>query len=649
MSKPLLIGLLTIFVSVPSHSQERTYQERLKLYNTVEPLGDSPFGEQIGLYNGSLSFSHTDIALEGKGPAIVIGRTVDTKIKYWPSIGTLGNWDLNIPRIETLVRSSYPTGGGIPGDNWKTEEDPAAAVIVATLQRCTKFNMPYDADFMQASWWNGYEFINERGQRQPLMKRNAAYPAVPSMSVNGQAVPFSGITLENWQVGCLPATTNGQAGEGFLMVSPEGTRYHLTHLVGIPAGAYIETWCDTALATTSKDAPTARPDKDGKHLVASKTYAPMLQNEGGAGYVPEFARSRTSQAPATEAAPSSLGPGCTEIKYGRMFATMYVTKIEDRFGNALTYAYNGDKLTSITASDGRSVTVNWRSDWRAIDTIVVTGSTTRTWTYAYAADYSLNRVTLPDASTWQFTSLPLNRAVDTSAHNTCTWRTEDPATWNASSSVGSVKTPSNLTGTFDVRTTFFGRSYVPSNCMQDSPFDPNMYEQIPPMFNIGALYSKAISGPGIATQTWTYNYSPAVGSATHDACASSSTCQTTSWVDVVEPDNSKARYTFSTRWGSTEGKQLKVETFAGGQSQPMKTVTSQYLAATQGAYVAQVGGSMAQWQTNAAPTETWTPLFKQDIAQQGRTFTWQVATGCTYGYCFDSYARPTKVVKSSSP
>lgn len=627
-----LVVALAGAAAAPTQAEGFSYQERLKLYQKIEPMGDTPFGEQIGLYTGSLSFNHLDVSLEGSGPTIIVGRQADTKVEYWPSLGTLGDWDLTIPRIETLVRSPYPTGGGIPGENWKTE-DPNTHV--ATLQRCTKFNIPYDSDWMHDLWWNGYEFINESGQRQPLLKRSASYASVPQMTIGGEPVVFTGITSDNWQIGCLPSTSNSQAGEGFLVVSPAGMRYHLTHLVGIPAGNVEEQVCDTAMMSTTSSSDPQRPS----HPLAFEA-EPRRQNAGGPGYVAPVPYGPTSQQTTMIS-----GSGCTTIKYGRMFVAMYVSKIEDRFGNFVTYGYEGDKLTSITGSDGRSVTINWRTDWRAISSIVVPGAPNRTWVYAYDTNYRLSTVTLPDGSTWEFNNLPHTVPTSSEYQGLCTFRQQDPAVFGSTSSVGTIKTPSNLLGTFTVRPTFFGRSYVPSLCVPDGSWTSGYHEQIPPLFTSGALYSKSISGPGVPISTWTYSYAPATGSTTEDSCAASSNCAETRWVDVTEPGGSRTRHTFSTRWGATEGKLLQTDTYQGPTL--LRSTEMEYLAASQGAYPSYLGGSFAHWTTNSGPTERWAPMLTREITQQGQAFTWQVATGCTYGYCFDLFARPTKVIKSS--
>jgi hypothetical protein len=49
--------------------------------------------------------------------------------------------------------------------------------------------------------------------------------------------------------------------------------------------------------------------------------------------------------------------------------------------------------------------------------------------------------------------------------------------------------------------------------------------------------------------------------------------------------------------------------------------------------------------------ERLTPVKKREITQELRRFTWQVDASCGSGnsLCFDQFARPVKVVKSSAP
>ena len=58
-----------------SSVHETEYLERLKASQSIQPLGDAPFGERINLYTGEVSFRHEVIVLEGIGPAIRVSRS----------------------------------------------------------------------------------------------------------------------------------------------------------------------------------------------------------------------------------------------------------------------------------------------------------------------------------------------------------------------------------------------------------------------------------------------------------------------------------------------------------------------------------------------------------------------------------------------
>lgn len=132
----LLSGLANADVT-----QADEYMKRLKIYQTVQPAGDTPFGEQVNLYTGELTFRQADISLEGTGPTISLVRTT---LSAQTSDGVqrpaeMGSWQLSIPRIETMTGAPLQAQPlGPPGQNWVVgpANDPQR------YARCTKFNRP---------------------------------------------------------------------------------------------------------------------------------------------------------------------------------------------------------------------------------------------------------------------------------------------------------------------------------------------------------------------------------------------------------------------------------------------------------------------------------------------------------------------------
>ncbi|GGD42541.1 RHS repeat domain-containing protein [Pseudoxanthomonas indica] len=582
----LVAGMLLAVVTLsalPAQSQELSaedkYLRRLKVNDAIDPTGTSLFGEQVNLYTGDLTFRHTDVVLEGTGPTISLTRELasvqTSEARMRPH--SMGDWVLAIPRIETLTQG--PLGSGPvtnPGQQW----------IVAPLssadatKRCTLFNRPLYTGGLDdpEDAWNGMDLVTESGERQSLLRRVASSPSAPTVQNGGSAIVFKALTLGNWHIGCLANTSNGEDGEAFIAVAPDGTKYWLNYLTGERAYTVFE-------------------QKDGANF-----------------------------------------------RQFRMFANMYASRVEDRFGNFVTYSYTGDQLTAITASDGRAVSLSWRTDAPVISQITVNPGTAdqRVWQYQYnvasAEVVTLTGVVLPDGTSWQFNLAGVGgRAATHPDLHKCGLRTLS-ATGGGSSST--IAHPSGATGTFVLGSRWHSRSYVPTTCLYPNGLASPGVEGIQTVFGGNSLLSKTISGPGLTPSTWSYAYSVAAGSSTSDACAASSTCVDTRWVDVTGPAGDRTRYTYSNRWGAHEGKLLKTETFQGA-STLLRTETSTYAAATEGPYPAKVGEVLALQKSNFTKQETWTPLKTAVTAQQGVTFSRATTT-------FDTLSRPLTNTLSSS-
>jgi YD repeat-containing protein len=552
------------------HAQESTldaeYQRRLQAGQAIDPQGATPFGEQVNGYTGELTFSQTDVVSAGIGPTIELVRDLRS---FHSGDGTVrpaafGDWLLSVPRIQTLTDAPSGTGAiTAPGMQWAI----APANDPDRLARCTRFDRPHYSGWLSdpQAGWNGMALYTQDGVQQSILKRSAQNTRQPDIA---EASVFPAVTQGNWQIGCLAQTSNGQQGEAFLAVSPDGTKYWFDYLVGERARTIRE------------------------------------HDEFG-----------------------------TWLKQPRMLARMLVSRIQDRFGNWIKYHYCNDvpagcdgRLTSIDASDGRVVSIAWRSDAPVIDSITVQPGTTpaRTWQYQYTDLSSttavLSAVVLPDGSRWTFTLSNLGGVAlyDPNLHQ-CSTRALTPA---GGSYTSIVTAPSGLVGTFTVSPIWHARSYVETGCLY--AVDGTRYEAIPPLFGNYALTQKAFSGPGLANQAWTYAYAPAVGSAARDSCGLAGTCADTTWVDITDPEGNRTRSTYSNRWGPTEGKLLKVQTYQGG-STLLRTQTLAYAAFDHGPWPASVGTSLMDWRSNNAKQETWTPLVSRSTVQQGVTFSHTVA------------------------
>lgn len=510
--------------STAAHAQDTPatdYNKRLKIWQTVSPAGETPFGEQINLYTGELSFSQTDFSFPGTGPEFGVTRFTVTSLEDVSQEPLpFGNWDMAIPRIQTLIA---PTMG------WKTMPSPG----VQTDARCTYFGTAWSGSA------TGITLITDSGESQPVLKRHAFNTQKPVILNDvGQTMAVPIVTNANWQIGCLTSAATGGNGEGFMAVSPQGVRYWLTHLV------------------TSKVEMIVERDNDAT------------------------------------------------IRTFRDLARMYVTKIQDRFGNTVNFTWNGKQLTRIQASDGRRVDFTWRTDVPVISSVTMyaADATPRTWQYQYYVytqelffgeiqKANLTAVVLPDGSKWQYSG-NVGVAYDAPSDanlNQCTTRNATPLLPSSTVYTGTIVSPTGLTGTFEAKRTWHGRSYVVSAC--DDFGGGTLTEGVPPIFGAIALTKRTISGPGVPSQSWVYAYSAAQGSTDDDACFAAGNCPETASVDVTDPEGNKTRSTYSTRWGVGEGRLIKTETFQGA-STLIRTEAMTYATPTQGAWPDQIGISL---------------------------------------------------------
>ncbi len=477
-----LWALAMLVLSGACHAQSATpdqeYQKLIQVDQGIHPLGAHPFGENINPYDGSLSFSVTDVSLRGNGPTITIGRT-------WHSYEWVGNsdpqfpfgsWDLDIPRIETLVGS----GGAIASSAiWQTGLG-GITPTAGTTQRCTTFTEPpgiqstlSEGGWVPDEWWYGYNLLVPGEGKQQLMPRTSANALSPTIS----GMSFSIVTKNNWMIGC--GVTADDGGQGFLAIAPDGTRYTFAHLLYRPYFPII-------------GAGGALPP-DGTHIATSSAVSAQSATQG--------------------ATPMVGAPGGIGILASRD-ALMYVTQIQDRFGNTLTYHYDPTTgyLSSITASDGREVDITYTQpgSW-VIQTITAKAANVapRTWTYTYGA--GLTGVQLPDGSAWsyQWGSGAENlyfRNSNCSANLMPVvgdFGTPTTAGTLSPTTTGTVTAPSGLTATFGLALKLSGRSYTPQYCYGDDN-GTHPVALFPEWYVQDAITSEVLSGAGMPPQTWTY-------------------------------------------------------------------------------------------------------------------------------------------------
>ena len=281
--------------------------------------------------------------------------------------------------------------------------------------------------------------------------------------------PYNWATYKHWWFSCLGATKNNAGGEAFLAQAPDGTKYYFDWL--------------------------------------SKRDASML----------------TFESP----------DGATTYKQLRSDVFLLVTKIIDRFGNTVDFTYSNDafaKLLSITASDGRTITLTYTGE---VVTSISDG--TRTWQYDYSAG-GLTQVILPDASAWQFSLASISPSLE--YDDSC-----DMTGQPAYSCYGYPDMSANAPTT--------GYIVHPSGARVDFTVGVHLQAGAANQYSwpLG-LIEKTISGPGLATATWKYGHVSGFGDPRGECMAGA--CPTRLWTDILNPDGSLSRQLFD-----LEGKVLQ--------------------------------------------------------------------------------------------
>lgn len=334
--------------------------------------------------------------------------------------------------------------------------------------------------------------------------------------------------------------------------------------------------------------------------------------------------------------------GTSNVGLPRREVRFYVGRVRDRFGNSVVYNWGASGLQSIVASDGRRIdfTVS-ASDNRL--TATVAG---KSWVYTHAGD--VDSLQLPDGSSWTYRLKDLFYARTRVINMDC-----DTISDLGSDYTGSISTPSGAVAEYGMSEVTFGRSYVPRACgavqtgVPGYPIEPYLTRGV-------AMKSRRVTGPGLPQSglTWQYAYGAPNNcwkpgnSTTSYACNTSSPM--TRSVEIHDPSGAVTRYTYGNRYLVNEGLLVKQEVGVSGSS-AAQTTTYEYADPDAAPYGSNHGVSLTAF-TDRDFNAKKKPKQKVVTVRSGRAFTWQVASDCGVGpYCFDGFARPTKVIESSAP
>ncbi len=468
-------------------------------------LGSNLFGDQTSFYNGTTEFVTTDTSLPGNSALPVeLTRRYSVQDRRGASPdGAFGDWDLDIPYIEGTFATGTSGGwqlqrfGGGETNLRCSRSGNNATGNPARMMRGTRWYEPTD-------YWHGYHLhIPSAGDQELLSLQGVNNTFMPTTGG-----PYYWATREQWYVSCGSANsaTHQESGEGFVVLSPDGTRYTLNHFV-------------------YRNAPAIR-------------------------------------------SPSEPEQGNQTLVRKRILA--YVTRVQDRFGNFVDYTWNGSQLTRIRGSsvnldDVRTIDLTWTGG--RVSSVT---DGTRTWYYAYgtvSGRSTLTGVTQPDGTAWTInfgglTNLAIiyNRSKQDAS---CRQPGSFAAVVKDARYSGTITHPSGATGEFGFKIARHWRSnHRPEseNCAIGFPnitYDDVAYS--PYSSDVFALHDKKISGLAIAPQEWQVRY--ASFPAGDGPCTDVDACAVTTL--ALGPDGDLDRYVHSNRVGADEGKLIRHDRGSG--------------------------------------------------------------------------------------
>ena len=496
--------------------------------------------------------------------------------------------------------------------DWDIDVPRLEGTFATTWQndRCSGTGVPADI-YVQSHLFRNDEYWSGTQAKMPGGGELLQISSSPLAIKPSTGGPYKWMTAGQVYLSCLSSLKYNAPGEGFLAIAPDGTKY----------------WFD----------------------VMAQYFAPQLK------------------------AKITVGNTTDMVYLPRQENVLYVSRVEDRFGNYVNYTYTNNynqavRLTSIDSSDGRHIGITYTAEGK-VDT--ASTDSAHTWVYGYGPG-TLTTVTLPDASQWKIdfsqlahTAIKYLLPSDPSESVRSCY---DPGDVVSTGATGTITHPSGAVGTFTVDPIRHGRSNVPAICSNwgappyNSPNDDETYYLI--NWDSLSLTSKQVSGPGLQAGTWQYSYNsvssyflpsgnapvcPQGMDCSQPQCVSDM-CAKTDTTVVTGPDSQWTRYTFGNSYRYNEGKLLKTE--RGTSATDIKSVTTtSYNLAQSGQLFPTPIGTGIRWRGDAFSEEYPRPEVQTDLVQDGVTFTSQVPSTCGSGSntpCFDAFVRPTTIKKSST-
>ncbi|MHC9086275.1 hypothetical protein ACYX7E_14790 [Luteimonas sp. RIT-PG2_3] len=596
-----------MYAALPAWAQDNSDQPN-PMYASVHrnsnakmTTGGSEFGDQISMQTGTISFNVVDVSLPGNNRLPVEFRRRKVEILKGTTQGAYQN---SMVDWEIDLPRVYVVHDSVIG--WVTSDSSAPRKNCSVAG--TALIKPNEAGAFPAgiqTYWKPPR-VHIPGGADLGLQYNVNNMAAPSAGG-----PYYWLTKDNHYFSCIPTLKNSggttaqeiQRGssEGFLMLAPDGTRY----------------WFDW-VATSG-----------------------ITYHSGPTTFL--------------SSAVDTFNMSVAQIE-------LYATRVEDRFGNWVTYSYSNKstglvKLDAIESNDGRRIDISYADIPYATDKVSSVSANGRVWTYLYGqsptpSGYSpsrLTQVTNPDASKWSY-------HYGSVRHGSVYYADIDFYGCNVypnlvpDHTIGAgmyersyaVTAPSGATALFGVSPLIVGRSAVPRQCyaiarapaMGGGDFYESIFQPINPVATSGfGLTYKKVSGPGLADAIWKYTYTSQLGFLPFTGG--------TNQGKVLNPDGSYEIHTFGNVFKQNDGLLLSVDTYDAGGVLRRRVANTYELGQGNAAYPKAVGFD-PEYRGGSYDDAVLRPLVRSDVIQDGVKFTMQVNS-------LDSRGRPTSVTRSSAP
>ncbi|RDZ28849.1 RHS repeat protein [Lysobacter silvisoli] len=293
-----------------SITAEAEYQKKIQAASTVTASSEGMFGNLTSDATGKTEFVSVDIDVPGNSALPVqLGRRLPIDWWYLPEqLGGIGNWDIEVPYIQTTVSSNM----GWVIANPSTPE---------AHKRCSYPGLPFVEGLLvnPEEVSHGYRLhVPGMGDESMLVDNTANVDPT-----NGASHPW--VLKSMGRLGCLPTVKNGYPGEGFYLLTTNGLKYYFDYPV-------------ERTALTVRKGPKGIP---GYNMARKNIYmlATRIEDRFGNYVDYQYTNGKLTGITANDGRQISLQYGTNSVT-----ATSH--------GRTWTYALQNGHLTTVTNPDG---------------------------------------------------------------------------------------------------------------------------------------------------------------------------------------------------------------------------------------------------------------------------------------------------------